>query len=668
MPVPLYDQLRQTRLARLGRIQILKLEPTAYRVGAILGPPPFRSLARARHCANQTDWPEAAAAWRRLTSLTSRTKPTWHYEYSICLDRLGEPEAASDQEYRALNHRTSNPFDYYRLAARAIQNDRDDVASFAYEQAAKHTTDLNQAAEANQRAADAAFKFGDWSRAEYLFERAIQAATEAQVSSPASHAGLVNALRKAGRLNEAEIAVGRARLEYPTSASVAAAAAWVATERRDWQAAAQRWPIAFANRRKGLPTPRSLFGYGEALEHLEEWSHATEVYGLALKRLEKVNASWAHAAALEWEYRQAYCAHRSGHRPRNEPEFQVKLSTSETREEINPAPGEQNDSFATDFTQLGLRIRGRVSDPAVAIVSVTIDDHLIKKIDVDHSRDVGFLTFTIRYSTLRFFPSRTQISVLAGERLLRNENGATVAEALCPFGDGSLFERLKSGEKFTKKGTLVSEALPHQLLDVYTQLRSFFAEQLKYDLFLMYGTLLGCYRDGEFIPGDDDIDVGFCTSCNDPTMLKAEAIRVTNELLAAGFNVTSRYNGTLFKVWIDGIDIDIYPIWFQAGRAWAYDAITATPDSFLPSKPLEMLGVEVLVPSDPVKILRCTYGADWQIPQPGFRHYRPKWVTNKIDLTALTRDETLQLLNTNLEARRTDQTTGTFGLYEGGDT
>ena len=654
MVAKLYELLRQTSLVRRGRRRLLRFETTIYRIAAVLGPPPFRWVARARDRALHGDCSGAVAAWEALIFRTNTTKPTWHYEFSICLYRHGDIGRAQDQQRAAFHHNSENPFDYRRLAARAITNNQQDVASRAYERAAACSSNPDQFAGFIKRAARTAFDFGEWDRAEDLFLQAIENLERTNTADPLSHAGLADALRKAGRLNDAEDVVSRARQDYPTSGLVASAAAWVATERRDWEAAAQRWPLAFATCGRGLPSPRGVFRYGDALEKLHYWNAAAEVYALALNRLSKVNSTWAHWAILEWEYRRAYCDHRSGCIPRTEPQYLVTLTVPETHLGSAKPDRTSDDRFAIDITHLGLRVSGLVSDAAIESVSVAIDDRIVKQVDIDHSQAVGKFLFNIRHASLESFPQQARVSVLAGEHPLRDEYGSTTAEVHCPFGSGNLFERLERGEVFTKKGALVPMDLiqisPQRLLDAYTRLRTFFAERLDLDLFLMYGTLLGCHRDGRFIPGDDDLDVGFVTSCSDPVSLKQEAIRITNVALAAGFDVTPRYGGSLFKIWINEIDIDIYPIWFHLGRAWGYDAMVADRNDFLPTSRCTFLGSEVLVPCNPDKLLDATYGANWRTPQPGFRHYRPKSVINMINRTALTPRQSKELMEANAEA------------------
>jgi phosphorylcholine metabolism protein LicD len=81
-------------------------------------------------------------------------------------------------------------------------------------------------------------------------------------------------------------------------------------------------------------------------------------------------------------------------------------------------------------------------------------------------------------------------------------------------------------------------------LELYADLRRFFAEELGKPLMLMYGTLLGYHRDGDLIPGDDDFDAGYISDEHDPIAVKEETKRVIATLVRAGYLVSFNRRGS----------------------------------------------------------------------------------------------------------------------------
>src|SRR5690606_35133412 len=145
---------------------------------------------------------------------------------------------------------------------------------------------------------------------------------------------------------------------------------------------------------------------------------------------------------------------------------------------------------------------------------------------------------------------------------------------------------------------------------------------------LMYGTLLGFYRDGDFIPGDDDFDCGYISDRTDPVSVKEETKDIIVELIRAGFTVSFNRRGRLFRVQTErtgqaGLHLDVRPLWFQDGRVWLHNhcSFPATRDDFLPPEEGSFRGVRVLIPHRTEVFLRGHYGPGWKVPDPGFTYY-----------------------------------------------
>ena len=664
MTAPIYDATRRSSLGRRLRPVAVKVRPHLIRVVRMGAPGPYRKLARAQLASSDGAWTDAADDWRATIDAFSQPRPIWYYELSVALANLGRIDEAATQRGCSLTCQSTNQFDFHRLAGRAAADEDWGLAAQAFRRAAT----IDGTIDTLELAADAFYQHGEMSEAVETYEQIIERDATAP---PTSFAGLANALRKLGELDRAEQVSLRGLALHPDSPDLHSARAWLATERRGWSEASHRWPLAFATRRSRTP-PRWFFRYGEALEQLGRHREAVELYDHALRSLEDVDEPWAHWAILEWEFRRAYCDGRIGGGAPEKPTLAVEV-----------APGGRSDSastpssrttggswFSADVSHLGVRLRGWLDDSSIASVEVLVDGQPVKTVDVDRTGSKGQFAFTIRHSALCRFPRTGTVTVSTGIGELVADTCGSAVTVEVPHGDGTLLERLESGEVFTKKGALVpadaADLSPEQLLSAYTTIRRLFSDRFGIDLFLLYGTLLGCHRDGRFIPGDDDLDVGYLTTCTDPEQMKREAITTMQAVIDAGFDVTTRHGGGLFKVWLGEVDIDVYPIWFSGGRAWGYDAVVATADDYAPAKPRDLLGVEVLVPANPQVLLAGTYGAGWTEPNPGFRHYRSKGVLNMLQRTCLTPTEAKHMLEDNERRRAQQPSMGTFEMHNGG--
>jgi hypothetical protein len=137
-------------------------------------------------------------------------------------------------------------------------------------------------------------------------------------------------------------------------------------------------------------------------------------------------------------------------------------------------------------------------------------------------------------------------------------------------------------------------------------------------MFLHWGTLLGAVRERDFIPHDNDIDVGFFLSDLDRFLaLKTSFEERGFEFITEG--IRNREDGYIYKVIRDGVDIDLFPARevrrFPKGRLWQLDERTTVPPRFLDSlETIEFLGETFKVPADPTGLMRNLYGKTWNIP------------------------------------------------------
>jgi len=165
-----------------------------------------------------------------------------------------------------------------------------------------------------------------------------------------------------------------------------------------------------------------------------------------------------------------------------------------------------------------------------------------------------------------------------------------------------------------------------------TNLREFkeWADHLKVPFFLMDGTLLGVYRDGEYCPGDyRDIDVGVLSE-NYHLVKKLVGELVNHGFKFKNFPFNNRIESyTLFR---DGCRVDIarinkrgkerYNIFrgkrlgivmAKQGKAREMLAYVYTAHCFEKFEQLEFKGMKLKIPSNVEDYLSVRY-VDWRVP------------------------------------------------------
>jgi len=294
--------------------------------------------------------------------------------------------------------------------------------------------------------------------------------------------------------------------------------------------------------------------------------------------------------------------------------------------------------FAVEITDNGLRVFGSAAS-GVARVRIEVDGLVVRHQTTGGSKRRPEFTFAIQRSALAAFGTRTTLRVRDDHGTpLRTPAGSEGFVLEVPHGDGSLRRRLAGDVTLDKKGGLPLDAgalagRRVAYLDLYARALAAFGDVLDRPLFLMYGTLLGCWRDGDLIPGDDDFDVGYLAEGADPERVKAETLTVIEQLVASGFVVSFNRRGRLFRLSDPAADaiapelrvhLDVRPVWFDAGSAWAHNHFTmpSEPSDWAPFAEARLGGVRVLVPRATERFLAHQYGPGWRSPDPGFTYHR----------------------------------------------
>jgi phosphorylcholine metabolism protein LicD len=163
----------------------------------------------------------------------------------------------------------------------------------------------------------------------------------------------------------------------------------------------------------------------------------------------------------------------------------------------------------------------------------------------------------------------------------------------------------------------------HDLLREVLQI----CDQVGIRAFLMFGTLLGCIREGQFIGSDYDIDLGLL----EPDLPKIPALKQEMLLRQYRLRLEFTFTGRLYEIsflaphcelWVDlcvlyesdsGFACADY--WSNTGEVFMYSYPLSSFEEF---KVVNFLGgLLVPVPLQAESILRVTYG-DWEHPNPDF--------------------------------------------------
>ncbi len=331
--------------------------------------------------------------------------------------------------------------------------------------------------------------------------------------------------------------------------------------------------------------------------------------------------TWPFLFRMYWQFHLERVLHKKGAGRVSDPLFAASL------ERMDERPRSPNGRYQVRIMAEGLLLYGSVKDSKRARISLTVNGTTVRKTTTTGNREVRI---RILRSALFQFPPESQVILRTEDGTPLSYKGRSGFVLKVPTGSGRIINLAASGHLISKKGGISQtperiRARQDAYLEIYSEARKFFEAEFGKSLFLLYGTLLGVYRGGDFIPGDDDFDGGYVTDETDPAKIKEETKGMIVKLVQAGFTVSFNRRGKLFRLQkasgaTDGMHLDLRPIWFDKDHMIAHKCayIPAVRADFLPVRTTNLRGVEVDLPANPEAMLAGYYGPGWKVPDPSY--------------------------------------------------
>jgi len=310
------------------------------------------------------------------------------------------------------------------------------------------------------------------------------------------------------------------------------------------------------------------------------------------------------------------------------------------------------------------------SDVPVSL-SVWCDDLRLANIRADRPHSKGRIGFRFRLSPklLNYLPKGSRISVRVNETMelpASDDNILTLS-----FATGTSLEaikrRLSGGEIISaKKGGLIRPIgsrpeWQNQVLTDYQHATKIFEEKFGRPLWLGYGTLLGCIRDQDFIPHDDDFDVCFLSRGSTVEEAANEYYDIFQTLVATGDIVRESMPGHFHWKLSRTCAIDVFMIWHDEDGHFGYNFGGHRDGlSFEPIKRHQFKGFDVWIPSNHETFLEFAYGPGWRVPDPGFQ-----WRVSSDARAKLLRLKSLARPTDTLDSRKLDRKSALKAMTSG---
>ncbi len=254
------------------------------------------------------------------------------------------------------------------------------------------------------------------------------------------------------------------------------------------------------------------------------------------------------------------------------------------------------------------------------------------------NRPLAGFRFPISPELLRLLPHRGQVEVITstGEALTTLKGIDSWIDN--PYGQdiGELAEMLRNGYMVNPKyGQVIlpikERNIEDKIFEALEVSNVIFETQFSKNLFICYGTLLGCIRNNDFIPHDEDVDVCFLADEQGLDAAVREFRQVIRTLSDRGerivFDSGAQFHWRVKETWLD-----VFMAWMEGENLYMYNAGGRfSRNQICPLVEHDFKGRKVLVPYDAEALLELIYGPRWRIPDPSFQWREPKEVRAKMD-------------------------------------
>ncbi|GLZ52736.1 methyltransferase domain-containing protein [Actinomycetospora sp. NBRC 106378] len=230
---------------------------------------------------------------------------------------------------------------------------------------------------------------------------------------------------------------------------------------------------------------------------------------------------------------------------------------------------------------------------------------------------------------------------------LRRPGGPVGAGIAADFGGGGRFEVVDASgrhlvvNKWGRLGRALGDSDPGvtaRLLDHAEEVSAVLERHLGLEPFVTGGTLLGAVREGRLLGHDDDVDLGYVSSYEDPVDVAREGFEVGRVLRRAGFAVLRHSPGHLQMHFShDGVSdhyVDVFAGFIREGHWHQLFCIRhpARRSDLLPRSTVTIDGRPLPAPADVELALEANYGPGWRVPDPAFRFETPRATRRRLDV------------------------------------
>jgi len=334
---------------------------------------------------------------------------------------------------------------------------------------------------------------------------------------------------------------------------------------------------------------------------------------------------WPFLFRQGWQFDLERAFHRAGAGRVSDPLFDAAVAPIRNKSGV---PKEQSSgAYRVRIIAEGMLIHGSSRKAGKHRVAISVNGTIVRRTTLSGK---GYFRIRILRLALLQFPADSRVELRIEDGAALTYRGGQGFRFTLPNGTGAIVALARKGTLINKKGGISQtperiRARQDAYLEIYSEARKFFEAEFGKSLFLLYGTLLGVYRGGDFIPGDDDFDGGYVTDETDPAKIKEETKGMIVKLVQAGFTVSFNRRGKLFRLQkasgaTDGMHLDLRPIWFDKDHMIAHKCayIPAVRADFLPVRTTNLRGVEVDLPANPEAMLAGYYGPGWKVPDPSY--------------------------------------------------